>query len=154
METTRASNHFNARDMKWSCSHSKEPIQWPQGQIWWSWRITCSVHPRMVLLSLSWVCWYSFQRYSIQYYQEHKSINILIWLIDIMGFQETYIQPWANKYLRGRDEMEWNHFVNEITGSITWSCSTFNNFKKKSYLHPPRDAISKQLYVMYKLGWH
>ena len=42
-------------DMEWSCSHSKEPIWWPHKRIQWSWKTMISLHPRIVVLSLSWV---------------------------------------------------------------------------------------------------
>ena len=41
--------------MEWSCSHSEELIRWPQGRLRWSWTTTTSLHPTMVILSLSWV---------------------------------------------------------------------------------------------------
>ena len=39
----------------YSCSHTKEPIQWPHGRNRWSKKRTFSLHPTMVILSLSWV---------------------------------------------------------------------------------------------------
>ena len=56
LQPNHTSNNVNARDMEWSCGYCKEPIWWPQGRLWWSWKTTTSLYPTMVILSLSWVC--------------------------------------------------------------------------------------------------
>ena len=43
------------RDKEWSCSHTKDPIQWYRGWIRWRWKTMISLHPTMVVLSHSWV---------------------------------------------------------------------------------------------------